>query len=972
MTAEQYKRVKQIFQAATALPADAHAAFLDKECGDDGPLRREVDSLLEHHYRNTQLLEDPAPDLRSSKLMPPGEEEIDHLVSGELEAELGVAMQQGRFRPGTKIAERYQIVELLGMGGMGEVYRADDLTLSQSVALKFLPPVFSSNPRWLARFHNEVRFARQVSHPNVCRVFDIGEYAGEQFISMEYVDGEDLASLGRRIGRLPQDKCIQIARQLCSGLAAAHDKGLLHRDLKPANVMVDGRGNVRITDFGLAAPVDQLQGRELRAGTPAYMSPEQLVGKEITVRSDIYSLGLVLYEIFTGRQTFEAGSFPEYVRLHQHERPKNPSVFFDQIDPTIETVILRCLEKNPAKRFASAIAVAAALPGGDPMAAALAAGETPSPEMVAAAGGTSGLKAPMALTLLAVVAAGLLAILLLARQSDFLNRPALHLDENPPVVLQKEASDIVKTLGYHKEPEFQEKATDTANGYAVDYDYYQYVQKHPAPDSWEQLSSGDPGPIYFWYRESPKYLVTPTAVVGELDPPVTVPDMVRIELDPTGKLLEFEAVPKASIPPPAPATMTAETPGTLPAAAPPIQVPPSAKPVEWSQLFKAADLNMDDFKPASPTLTPPDFADIQMAWTPRDTDREDLPQRVEAAGFQGRATFFKLKHYHWDIHPKGETNLDLLASSNLSGNATVRVALILTMLVVALVLAFINISSGRADRNGAMRLAVFFTTTGLLAWAFRAHHVAGFLPEFFQFRDAMGEVLFPSLLVWAYYLALEPYVRRIWPETLISWSRLLSGRVLDPLIGRHAIVGSVAGVVCVLLFQLEKVLPPLLHLVHPLPVLFRRVDMLTVSPLSTVLTYVHNSLYFALLQLLLLVLLLTVLRKRFLAAIGFVIVVTFATTVLVPGAYVAWAVEALISVICMVLLIRFGLVSLVACLLIFLMLTNVPLTPNLGAWYSNISMYAVAAVLATAAGAAYVAIASRSTFRVAGLTKTNA
>ena len=210
---------------------------------------------------------------------------------------------------------------------------------------------------------------------------------------MEYIDGEDLASLLRRIGRLPEDKCIQIARQLCSGLAAAHDKGLLHRDLKPANVMVDGRGNVRITDFGLAAPADQLQGKELRAGTPAYMSPEQLLGREITVRSDIYSLGLVLYEIFTGKQAFEAGVLlSEYVRLHHHEPPPIPQYISPRMDPAIESVIVRRLpgKKDPAKQLPSAIAVAAAMPGGDPLAAALAAGETPSPEMVAAAGGNFG------------------------------------------------------------------------------------------------------------------------------------------------------------------------------------------------------------------------------------------------------------------------------------------------------------------------------------------------------------------------------------------------------------------------------------------------------------------------------------------------------------------------------------------------------------------------------------------------------
>ena len=158
-------------------------------------------------------------------------------------------VSEGRFLPGRLIASRYRIIALLGKGGMGEVYRADDLTLGQAIALKFLPDAAASDEGLLERFRNEVRIARRVSHPNVCRVYDVGDVDGQTFFTMEYVDGEDLASLLRRIGRLPQDKAVEIARQLCAGLAAAHAKGVLHRDLKPANIMLDGRGQVVITDF---------------------------------------------------------------------------------------------------------------------------------------------------------------------------------------------------------------------------------------------------------------------------------------------------------------------------------------------------------------------------------------------------------------------------------------------------------------------------------------------------------------------------------------------------------------------------------------------------------------------------------------------------------------------------------------------------------------------------------------------------
>src|SRR5579863_8548117 len=273
------------------------------------------------------------------------------------------SIDEGRFLPGTLLVGRYRIVALIGRGGMGEVYRANDLRLGQPVALKFLPEETAKSETTLARFYNEIRIARQVSHPNVCRVYDLGDVEGQPYLSMEYVDGEDLGSLLRRIGRLPEVKALEIARKLCAGLAAAHDKGVLHRDLKPSNIMLDGRGNVLITDFGLAGLASQLQGAEVRNGTPAYMAPEQLAGKEVTMRSDIYSLGLVLYEVFTGKRAFEAATLAELVRLHTESTPVSPTTLVKDLDPAVESAILRCLDSEPSNRPSSALAVAARLPG---------------------------------------------------------------------------------------------------------------------------------------------------------------------------------------------------------------------------------------------------------------------------------------------------------------------------------------------------------------------------------------------------------------------------------------------------------------------------------------------------------------------------------------------------------------------------------------------------------------------------------
>ncbi|PYY18537.1 MAG: serine/threonine protein kinase [Acidobacteria bacterium] len=236
------------------------------------------------------------------------------------------SISQGRFLPGALLAARYRIIALLGRGGMGEVYRADDLTLAQPVALKFLPEALTDDPASLERFRNEVRIARRISHPNVCRIYDIGEADGLTFLSMEYVDGEDLGSLLRRIGRLPGDKALEIARKLCAGLAAAHDKGVLHRDLKPANIMLNSQGEVTIMDFGLAELAEHITQDQVRYGTPAYMAPEQLAGKEVSTKSDIYSLGLVLYEIFTGKRAFQAETLAEIVRTRtETPTPANPS-----------------------------------------------------------------------------------------------------------------------------------------------------------------------------------------------------------------------------------------------------------------------------------------------------------------------------------------------------------------------------------------------------------------------------------------------------------------------------------------------------------------------------------------------------------------------------------------------------------------------------------------------------------------------
>jgi serine/threonine protein kinase len=273
---------------------------------------------------------------------------------------------------------------------------------------------------------------------------------------MEYIDGEDLSSLLRRIGRLPSDKALEIARQMCAGLAAAHEKGVLHRDFKPANVMLDGQGKVRIADFGLARGVEDARDPKTIEGTPAYMAPEQFAGKGESIKSDLYSLGLVLYELFTGKPTFKAATVAELARMHREANPTNPATLVMDLDPIVERVILRCLEKDPALRPASALAVSAALPGGDPLAAALAAGETPSPEMVASAGEEGALNPARAWAGLAYILTALLAVVLLSTKTTDLSWTP---QAKSPDTLAERSRDLLKKLGYGKEP------LDTIYGY---------------------------------------------------------------------------------------------------------------------------------------------------------------------------------------------------------------------------------------------------------------------------------------------------------------------------------------------------------------------------------------------------------------------------------------------------------------------------------------------------------------------------
>jgi len=257
---------------------------------------------------------------------------------------------------GKTFADRYEIIEELGKGGMGRVYRVEDKKLDQEVALKLIKPEIAQDKKTIERFRNELKLARNIRHKNVCGMYDLGEEKGAHFITMEYVRGEHLRSSIRRFGQLPIGKSISIAKQICEGLAEAHKQGVVHRDLKSNNIMIDKQGNVRIMDFGIARSLETkgITGAGVMIGTPEYMSPEQVEGKEVDQRSDIYSLGVILYEMVAGRVPFE-GDTPFTVGMkHKGETPQNPRELNSQISDELNRLILRCLEKEKETRYQSA------------------------------------------------------------------------------------------------------------------------------------------------------------------------------------------------------------------------------------------------------------------------------------------------------------------------------------------------------------------------------------------------------------------------------------------------------------------------------------------------------------------------------------------------------------------------------------------------------------------------------------------
>ncbi len=821
----------------------------------------------------------------------------------------------GRFQPGTMLSERYRIVALLGRGGMGEVYRADDLKLGQTVALKFLPPELEGDAERLQLLLAEVRHARQVSHPNICRVYDIGEVGGSHFISMEFVDGEDLASLLRRIGHLPADKATQVARQLCAGIAAAHDQGILHRDLKPANIMLDGRGRARITDFGLALAAGDVAGAQGHVvGTPAYMAPEQILTGTATPRSDIYALGLILHELFTGKRVFASTDFATIRAQHLAGTDSLASALSVDLDPAVARVVARCLARDPRERPSSALQVAAALPGGDPLAAALAAGETPSPELVASATTVGAL--PLRIAIACGVASLVLLVAILALRSPLYASFGM-----PITTLSLRASELLRAAGVETPPRHSAEGFVLAPRIAVGT-----AKVAKVPDE-----------AYFWRRWSERAMI-PAGVHGmaanNRDPAHGGDGSAMIVLDRAGHLVALDIVAPPGLAP----AVTADSGRVDPGLAP------------FAPFLAAAALDTTRLVAAPMRRAPAVFADRVGAW--RDPGNPSSAPHAEAGALGARIVHFALTdsaHSTAEIirrstpREPADAPADWFSSLFFTFGAT----------LATLFLARRNLAAGRGDRRGATRLAAFVLIVNLLESVFThslgQRGVPNLLADVADGRG-LAHSLLHAVTMWFAYVAIEPYVRRLWPDMLVGWARLTSGRVKDPLVGRDVVVGGVAGLALVLVLLLARIGAATLGWIDPqtLP------EQGVLGQLATLGNTAYSTVWRASISVLnplwtlvwILLVHFMVRQRTWAAIIAWVLGATVAgLSATEPGALVPALIDQGIgAAILTFILLRWGLLAGIVAGFVGLVLGAVPATLDLSTWYVDRTALGVGAV----------------------------
>jgi serine/threonine-protein kinase len=481
----------------------------------------------------------------------------------------------------------------------------------------------------------------------------------------------------------------------------------------------------------------------------------------------------VLYELFTGKRAFEASSKTELQQMQQSATPPSLSSQIGGVDDAIERTVLRCLDFDPRKRPESALAVSAALPGGDPLAAALAAGETPSPEMVADAGEEGALRPWVAIALLAIALIGVSLDFGYRTRNSTLARIGL---PEPAPVLRLRAQQILEQLG-HDEP-----AADSTWGLSSDGAYYRWVESTDhSPDRWSALETVIPRPYYLWYRQSPEWLPVRGFQLSTWwkYPPSTEPGTADLRLDAEGRLVELRIIP--------PIVSTDRE---------------SDSDFAWEEVLALTGIDQLSLEVIEPAANPPLNCSAQSAWTGLYPDQAEIPIRIEACLVDERLVYL-------EVLPPWNAKVAALAEESFGSQRAelqrrvsrfgvpILASLFLGILTGGLLLARRNLRLRRADRRGAARLATFLFIAELLTNLLSSH----FGPPDETFRlllQCLAQAIYVAALGWALYVGIEPFIRRVWPQSMIAYQRLLSGRLRDPLIGRDILIGAALSVTTIL------------------------------------------------------------------------------------------------------------------------------------------------------------------------------
>ena len=585
-------------------------------------------------------------------------------------------------------------------------------------------------------------------------------------------------------------------------------------------------------------------------------------------------------------------------------------------------MIRRCLAEDAARRPASALQVAAALPGGDPLAAALAAGETPSPGMVAAAGDTEGIPLRTAGICLAWILVGLVVIVILGAKANVLQQTPF---PNSPEILAQKAREMIQSLGY------AEASVDRAYEFSIDTAYQAHMEKQGKPAaSREQLAKGQPPLIHFWYRQSPQPLVvsSPFGYVSPEDPAPTVSGMVGMNLDPLGRLLQLDAVPPQVEKNPRPSV-----------------------PFDWKDLFKAAGLDPTRFTSTEPQWISLAPFDARSAWTGSYASAPEIPMRIEAASWRGKPVFFRLIG-PWSMPERMQQS---------AGVPTGFLVLLLVVLALGAFLAWRNFRAKRGDIRGANRVAVFIFTGAWLSHLLTAHPVAALSQAGGLVILGALDATVPAATTWALYLAFEPYVRRRWPQSMITWSRVLSGGLRDPLVGGHLLFGVALGIGLALLNLGDR-----LALEHYGTISFIRANLLSYldarGVTNSLLGRLISAFLIGMLLTFVLMLLRVLLRRQWLAAAAFVLLGASAAFGDVHPVIRAVGEISFFTLFAATLLRFGGLLPTIVCLFVGNTLGGFPVA-DFSTWYGSTTILVLVVILALTAYAFHTAVGGRSLFK---------